>query len=213
MDEQSPATGSTDGAPGGATGGAVTDSAVDPVTGPATDGPEQAAAEPADGTADAPSPYAATPAPGFRGGKGPGGLGIRGRQRFAALLRAATIAATVAMPVNIGIYLAAQSAGADFRVTVAGTSVVQHVGLAPVVIETLIAILFGTLMLWPMTYLRGGLLIWTILAVVVGVGSTLIPLNRTLDTGSGLALAAMHLVTLLCTLGFVATTVRRIGYE
>jgi hypothetical protein len=147
------------------------------------------------------------------GGQGPGGSGIRGKARFAAMLRAATIAATVAMPVNIGIYLAAQAGGADFRVSSAGTSVVRHVGLGPVVSETLVAILFGSLLLWPMTYLRGGRIVWLVMAAVVGVGSTLIPLTRGLDTPTKLALASMHLVALAAVLAFPARTAKAIGSE
>lgn len=174
---------------------------------------DPAAGDPASASAPERSPYAATPAPGFRGGLGPGGKGVRGKERFLALVRSATIAATIAMPVNVGIYFAGQAAGADYRVTVAGTSAVQFVGLAPVVSETLIAILFGTLLLWPMTYLRGGTLVWLVLAVIVGVGSIAIPIDRALDGPSKAALASMHIVALLCTLAFPALTARKIGYE
>ena len=135
---------------------------------------------------------------------------VTGRALVVSMWRSATVATTLALTYNVGIMLIARAAGANFRITQPDGRV-QVIGVAEVVGSTISAVLVGSLMLWLMAYLRGGLLVWVGMATIIGVGFLWVPLVRADQGWSGLTLASMHLVTLACALLFPARNARANG--
>ena len=112
-----------------------------------------------------------------------------------ALWRAGGAAALLATVVNAAIWGLGRAAGVDYRI-VQPDGTLLTVDLAQVVSQTIVAVLAGTLLLWPMTHLRAGVLVWLIVAIVVGLGSLFLPISRAQDAATALTLAPMHLVAL-----------------
>jgi len=128
----------------------------------------------------------------------------------ATLLRAGGVAAVGAVVANLAIWGLGKLLGVDFEVTQPdGAQVIVSAGA--VVSQTIVAVLAGTLLLWPMTRLPAGLLVWTLLAAAFGLGSLIIPLSRANEVSTGLTLALMHLVALAGALGLPGLTAYRAG--
>jgi hypothetical protein len=124
------------------------------------------------------------------------------------LLQAGAVAAAAAAVVNLVIWGLGRATGVDFEVTQpGGTQVV--VGAGAVISQSLTAILAGTLLLWPMTRLPAGLLVWLLIAVLVELGSLAFPLSRANHGSTALSLALMHFVAFAAVLALPA----RVAYR
>ena len=126
------------------------------------------------------------------------------------LLQAGAIAAGAAVVVNLVLWGIGRAAGVDFEVTQPDGSQVV-VGAGAVISQSLTAILAGTLLLWPMTRLPAGLLVWVLIAVFVGLGSLIFPLSRANHPSTALTLALMHLVAFAAVLALPARVAYRAG--
>jgi hypothetical protein len=124
------------------------------------------------------------------------------------LLQAGALAAVAAVVVNLAIWGLGRAAGVDFEVTQPDGSQVV-VGAGAVISQSLTATLAGTLLLWPLTRLPAGLLVWTLLAAFAGLGSLVFPLSRANHGSTALTLALMHLVALAAVLALPA----RVAYR
>jgi hypothetical protein len=79
------------------------------------------------------------------------------------------IAAAAAVVVNLVIWGLGRAAGVDFEVTQPNGSLVV-VGAGAVISQSLTGVIAGTLLLWPLTRLPAGLLVWVLGAALVGSG-------------------------------------------
>jgi hypothetical protein len=120
---------------------------------------------------------------------------VEGGQHVAigAALRAAGGAAAVALVLNLADRLVAGALGADFQVTISGTT--QTVGAVMVTTMTLVPMLLGAVAL--VVASRWGRRGWDAvgwLGLALGVVSAVLPLTADADAGTRVALALMHLV-------------------
>ncbi len=126
------------------------------------------------------------------------------------LLQAGAIAAAAAVVVNLVIWGLGRAAGVDFEVTQPNGSLVV-VGAGAVISQSLTGVITGTLLLWPLTRLPAGLLVWLLGAALVGLGSLAFPLSRANQGSTALTLALMHLVALAAVLALPARAAYRAG--
>jgi hypothetical protein len=112
--------------------------------------------------------------------------------------RAGLLTAGVAAVANTLVYLLGLLTPASFEVTQAGETVTVLPFLPAV--ASVMGVLAGTVALWVLARFSWGLTVWTVLAVVVGIGSIAQPLLLAQDTWTGIVLAVMHPLTLLIAL-------------
>ena len=127
------------------------------------------------------------------------GAGAPNAPAASALWRAGGFAALLATALNLAIWGVGRAAGVDYRV-VQPDGALLTVDAGQVASQTIIAVLAGTLLLWPMTHLRAGVVVWLVVAVLVGLGSLFLPFSRAVHASTALTLAPMHLVALACAL-------------
>jgi hypothetical protein len=125
-----------------------------------------------------------TEAAGMRVG-GPAGAGI---------WRAGAVAAAAAVAVNLGLWIIGRAVADDLTVTQAEKS--QDVPFIAVVFATLLNMLLGTLVLWLLSRFDRGVTIWTVLAMVVGLGSIVSPWMAGDNTATKVILSLMHVAAL-----------------
>ncbi|ROR65789.1 DUF6069 family protein [Agrococcus jenensis] len=116
-----------------------------------------------------------------------------GRRRGRSLLARGLLSAGIATAVNLAILAAASAAGASMVVAQGGSEIA--VGLIPVLVATFVPLALATVVAWLLAkrWPRSiPVLAWVGLAVAAL--STTAPLSGALDTGTGIALALMHLV-------------------
>ncbi|MFC3689097.1 DUF6069 family protein [Aquipuribacter hungaricus] len=108
--------------------------------------------------------------------------------------RAGLVAALVAAVLTTLVWLLGQLTPATWEVAQGGTT--QAV-LAPMpAVASVVGIAVGTLALWLLVRVPRGVTVWTVLAVVAGLGSVVSPLAAAADGWTGALLALMHVVVL-----------------
>ncbi|MFN0285011.1 MAG: DUF6069 family protein [Kineosporiaceae bacterium] len=118
-----------------------------------------------------------------------------------SLLRAAGVTAAVAVVVNLVVYLVGRAVAGPLTVTQAGSDLDVPV-VAPIA-ATVVGVAVGAVALLVLRRFAGGLTIWTVLAVVVGLGSITQPVLAGTDTGTDVTLGLMHVVVLGAALAFL----------
>lgn len=126
----------------------------------------------------------------------PDGRPRPGRSR--SVWRAGLVAAVVAAVVNTLVWLLGLLTPATWEVTQGGQTR-QVLAVMPAM-ASVVALAAGTLALWLLRRVPRGVTVWTVLAVVVGVGSVVAPLQGAEDPWTGALLALMHLVALAAAL-------------
>ena len=126
-----------------------------------------------------------------------------GRPVWRAGLRAAVVAAAA----NTLVWLVGQLTPATWQVTTAGQT--QDVLLVLPALASLVGIGAGTVALWALARFSWGVTAWTVLAVVVGLGSVVSPLGAAEDGWTGALLACMHVVCLVSALTLLRPAGRR----
>ena len=76
----------------------------------------------------------------------------------------------------------------------------QEVLVVMPALASIASVAVGTLGLWVLARFRRGVTVWTVLAVLFGVGSVQAPLSGAEDVWTGVLLALMHLVVLAAAL-------------
>ena len=131
--------------------------------------------------------------------------------RPADVLRLGALAAIIAVLADLTVLLAGRLGGADMVVTQPGGAS-QTVGVAPVVLASLIGIVLGTVLL--LVLRDRGRRAWTVVAVVglvLGLATVPAPFSMTAGTGTQLTLAAMHVVTAIVWFLVVRRGARRLA--
>lgn len=111
-----------------------------------------------------------------------------------SIWRAGLLTAGVAAVANTVVYLLGQLTPASFEVTQAGDTVTVLPFLPAV--ASIMGVLAGTVALWVLARFSWGVTVWTVLAVLVGIGTLPQPLLAAEDTWTGIVLAVMHPLTL-----------------
>lgn len=121
--------------------------------------------------------------------------------------RAGLVAAVAAAVVNTLVWLVGQATPAEWDVVQQGATMSVLFFLPA--FASVLGIGVGTVGLWLLRRFSWGLTVWTVLAVVVGVGSMVSPLQAATDTWTGVLLALMHVVVLLAALLLLRPAGRR----
>ena len=106
--------------------------------------------------------------------------------------------ALVAAALTSVVWLAGQLTPATWRV-VQGAQTQEVLVFMPA-LASVASVAVGTVALWVLARVPRGVTIWTVLAVLVGVGSVTAPLSGAEDVWTGVLLALMHLVVLAAAL-------------
>jgi len=120
---------------------------------------------------------------------------------------AGALTAVVAVLANSAIYLLGQLTPAEWAVVQAGTTAQLPV-FAPASASVL-GVAAGTLALWVLARFSWGLVVWTVGAVVVALGSLPAPFQAAADVWTGVLLALMHVVALVVALFLLRPAGRR----
>lgn len=115
-----------------------------------------------------------------------------------SIWRAGARAALVAAAANTLVWLVGLLTPATWQVTQGGQT--QEVLLVLPALASIVGVGAGTVALWVLARVRRGVTVWTVLAVLVGLGSTASPLAAADDAWTGALLALMHVVCLVCAL-------------
>ena len=121
--------------------------------------------------------------------------------------RAGLLTAVVAALANTVVYLVGLLTPASWEVSQAG-EVVTVLPFLPAV-ASVMGILAGTVALWVLARFSWGLTAWTVLAVLVGVGSVSQPVTAAEDSWTGVLLGTMHVVALVSALLLLRPAGRR----
>lgn len=124
-----------------------------------------------------------------------------------SIWRAGLVTALVAAVLNTAVWLLGQLTPATWEVTQAGQT--QEVLAFLPAVSTVLGVAVGTVALWVLARFAWGLTVWTVLAVLVGLGSTLTPLTAAEDAWTGALLALMHVVALVAALLLLRPAGRR----
>lgn len=126
-----------------------------------------------------------------------------------SIWRAGVVAAAVAALANTLVYLVGLLTPASFEVTTGGATQTVLVFLPAV--ASIMGIAVGTVVLWVLARFSWGLPLWTIGAVVVGLGSVAQPVLAAEDMWTAVVLALMHLVVLAAALVLLRPAGRRVA--
>lgn len=117
----------------------------------------------------------------------------------AGIWRAGGIAILAAVVVNVVIWAVGRAVVGDL--TVEQQDTVTNVNALYVVGATVVNLLLGTLLLWALAKVNRGVMIWTVVAIVVGLLSLGQPFAAAEETSTAVVLGLMHLTTLGIALG------------
>lgn len=121
--------------------------------------------------------------------------------------RAGLVTAVVAALANTVVYLVGLLTPAGYEVEQQG-QVLEVLPFLPAA-ASVIGVAVGTVALWLLARFRWGRTVWTVGAVVVGLASTVSPLQAAQDAWTGWLLASMHVVALVVALVLLRPAGRR----
>jgi hypothetical protein len=108
------------------------------------------------------------------------------------VLRAGVISGVVAGVANVIIFFVAKALGVPFEVK-AGASTMKVIFAQPL-LASIFFVFLGAVVLWLLTRLSRGVMIWTVVASVILVAYTAFAFSAATATSTGLSLTLMHLV-------------------
>ena len=120
---------------------------------------------------------------------------------------AGVVTALVAAALTSLVWLVGQLTPATWQV-VQGEQTREVLVVMPA-LASVASVAVGTLALWVLARVPRGVTVWTVLAVLFGVGSVTAPLSGAEDAWTGGLLALMHLVVLGCALVLLRPAARQ----
>lgn len=121
--------------------------------------------------------------------------------------KAGLLTALVAAVLNTGVWLLGRLTPATWEVDQAGQT--REILVFMPAVSSVVGIAAGTVALWVLARFPWGVTVWTVLAVLVGVGSSLAPLTLAADPWTGALLALMHVCALVVALVLLRPAGRR----
>ena len=129
------------------------------------------------------------------------------RPASATVWKAGLLTAVVGAVATTLVYLIGGLTPASWQVEQPGGT--ATVAVFQPAVATVVAVLAGTALLWLLRRWSWGVTAWTVLAVVVGVGSVSQPLLAAADLWTGALLGLMHLLALAAALLLLRPAARR----